>query len=78
MFYFVTMALRSFDCFNFSFQVSQRSLRKYIGVVPQDTVLFNDTVRYGILCEFYRFFLFPQLHMAYFVYLVDVTFAYLV
>ena len=56
MFYFVTMALRSFDCFNFSFQVSQRSLRKYIGVVPQDTVLFNDTVRYSILCEFYCFF----------------------
>lgn len=28
--------------------VSQRSLRKYIGVVPQDTVLFNDTVRYNI------------------------------
>eukprot|EP00795_Rhopilema_esculentum_P006769 gene6769-12335_t len=28
--------------------VSQRSLRQYIGVVPQDTVLFNDTIRYNI------------------------------
>ncbi len=28
--------------------VSQRSLRRAIGVVPQDTVLFNDTVRYNI------------------------------
>jgi len=29
--------------------VSQRSLRKHIGVVPQDTVLFNDTIYYNIL-----------------------------
>jgi ATP-binding cassette subfamily B protein len=28
--------------------VSQRSLRKNIGVVPQDTVLFNDTIGYNI------------------------------
>jgi ABC-type transport system involved in Fe-S cluster assembly fused permease/ATPase subunit len=28
--------------------VTQRSLRKAIGMVPQDTVLFNDTVRYNI------------------------------
>ena len=28
--------------------VSQRSLRSSIGVVPQDTVLFNDTIRYNI------------------------------
>ena len=28
--------------------VSQRSLRGSIGVVPQDTVLFNDTIRYNI------------------------------
>src|SRR5256714_1865922 len=28
--------------------VTQRSLRSAIGVVPQDTVLFNDTVRYNI------------------------------
>jgi ATP-binding cassette subfamily B protein len=29
-------------------QVTQESLRKAIGVVPQDTVLFNDTIRYNI------------------------------
>ncbi len=28
--------------------VSQRSLRAAIGMVPQDTVLFNDTIRYNI------------------------------
>src|SRR5262249_52465822 len=28
--------------------VTQESLRRAIGVVPQDTVLFNDTVRYNI------------------------------
>jgi ATP-binding cassette, subfamily B, heavy metal transporter len=28
--------------------VSQASLRKVIGIVPQDTVLFNDTVKYNI------------------------------
>uniref|UniRef100_A0A914VW61 ATP-binding cassette sub-family B member 6 n=1 Tax=Plectus sambesii TaxID=2011161 RepID=A0A914VW61_9BILA len=28
--------------------LKQRSLRRYIGVVPQDTVLFNDTIRYNI------------------------------
>ncbi len=28
--------------------VSQRSLRSAIGIVPQDTVLFNDTLRYNI------------------------------
>ena len=26
-------------------QVTQKSLRQVIGVVPQDTVLFNDTIR---------------------------------
>ena len=29
-------------------QVTQDSLRKVIGVVPQDTVLFNDTIKYNI------------------------------
>ncbi len=29
-------------------EVTQASLRKAIGMVPQDTVLFNDTVRYNI------------------------------
>src|SRR5215472_15003500 len=28
--------------------VAQKSLRQVIGVVPQDTVLFNDTIRYNI------------------------------
>jgi len=28
--------------------VTQESLRAHIGVVPQDTVLFNDTIRYNI------------------------------
>ncbi len=28
--------------------VTQRSLRAVIGIVPQDTVLFNDTIRYNI------------------------------
>ena len=28
--------------------VSQRSLRQHIGIVPQDTVLFNDTIYYNI------------------------------
>lgn len=29
-------------------EVTQRSLRESIGMVPQDTVLFNDTIRYNI------------------------------
>jgi ATP-binding cassette, subfamily B, heavy metal transporter len=29
-------------------QVTQKSLRQAIGMVPQDTVLFNDTIRYNI------------------------------
>jgi ABC-type transport system involved in Fe-S cluster assembly fused permease/ATPase subunit len=29
-------------------KISQKSLRKVIGVVPQDTVLFNDTIYYNI------------------------------
>jgi len=30
-------------------QVTQESLRRAIGIVPQDTVLFNDTIYYNIL-----------------------------
>jgi ABC-type transport system involved in Fe-S cluster assembly fused permease/ATPase subunit len=30
-------------------EVTQTSLRRAIGMVPQDTVLFNDTIRYNIL-----------------------------
>ena len=29
-------------------EVTQQSLRKSIGIVPQDTVLFNDTIYYNI------------------------------
>ena len=29
-------------------EVTQKSLRAAIGMVPQDTVLFNDTIRYNI------------------------------
>lgn len=29
-------------------QVTQSSLRRHIGVVPQDTVLFNDTIMFNI------------------------------
>src|SRR6201999_3211562 len=29
-------------------EVTQKSLRQAIGMVPQDTVLFNDTIRYNI------------------------------
>jgi ABC-type transport system involved in Fe-S cluster assembly fused permease/ATPase subunit len=28
--------------------MAQHSLRIHVGVVPQDTVLFNDTIRYNI------------------------------
>ena len=31
-----------------SFKVKQESLRQGIGVVPQDTVLFNSDIRYNI------------------------------
>ena len=32
----------------FCSQVKQESLRKCIGVVPQDTVLFNNDIRYNV------------------------------
>jgi len=33
-------------------EVTQKSLRKAIGVVPQDTVLFNDTIKLVIIFNF--------------------------
>jgi ATP-binding cassette subfamily B protein len=30
-------------------EYSQQSVRRGIGVVPQDTVLFNDTIKYNIM-----------------------------
>lgn len=38
-------------------KVTQHSLRKSIGVVPQDTVLFNNTIKYE-LCFYFAFNLF--------------------
>ena len=35
-------------CLSFLIQVTQESLRKCIGVVPQDTVLFNSDIKYNI------------------------------
>ncbi len=46
-FYDVTSGRILIDGQNVS-DVTQASLRKAIGMVPQDTVLFNDTVRYNI------------------------------
>lgn len=47
-----------FHCFLFTFQVlmnghdiksvTQQSVRRAIGVVPQDTVMFNDTVLHNV------------------------------
>ncbi|XP_050299887.1 ATP-binding cassette sub-family B member 6-like isoform X2 [Anthonomus grandis grandis] len=36
------------DGYNIKNEVTQQSLRKIIGVVPQDTVLFNQTIKYNI------------------------------
>lgn len=36
------------NAFSLYIQVKQNSLRSYIGVVPQDTVLFNDNIRENI------------------------------
>lgn len=46
-FYDINSGLITIDNQDIS-EVSQQSLRKAIGVVPQDTVLFNDTIRYNI------------------------------
>ena len=46
-FYDVTEGRILIDGQNIS-EVTQASLRKAIGMVPQDTVLFNDTIRYNI------------------------------
>jgi ATP-binding cassette, subfamily B, heavy metal transporter len=46
-FYDVTAGRILIDGQNIS-DVTQASLRKAIGMVPQDTVLFNDTIRYNI------------------------------
>ncbi len=46
-FYDVTAGRILIDGQNIS-DVQQESLRKAIGMVPQDTVLFNDTIRYNI------------------------------
>jgi ATP-binding cassette, subfamily B, heavy metal transporter len=46
-FYDVTAGRVLIDGQNIS-DVTQASLRKAIGMVPQDTVLFNDTIRYNI------------------------------
>jgi ATP-binding cassette, subfamily B, heavy metal transporter len=46
-FYDVTGGSISIDGQKIS-EVTQKSLRRAIGMVPQDTVLFNDTVRYNI------------------------------
>ncbi|XP_028394776.1 ATP-binding cassette sub-family B member 6, mitochondrial-like isoform X2 [Dendronephthya gigantea] len=46
-FYDIDSGLISIDDQDIS-KVSQKSLRKHIGVVPQDTVLFNDNIRYNI------------------------------
>jgi ABC-type transport system involved in Fe-S cluster assembly fused permease/ATPase subunit len=34
--------------YSFYLQITQHSLQKQIGVVPQDTVLFNQDIRYNI------------------------------
>lgn len=46
-FYEVTGGAISFDQQNIN-RVTQKSLRASIGIVPQDTVLFNDTIAYNI------------------------------
>ena len=46
-FYDVTAGKIYFDQQNIC-RLTQRSLRQSIGVVPQDTVLFNDSIRYNI------------------------------
>jgi len=35
--------------------VQQASLRRVVGIVPQDTVLFNDTIRYNVIYSLFNF-----------------------
>lgn len=50
-FYDVNSGFISIDGQNIQ-TVTQKSLRKAIGVVPQDTVLFNDTIRQVIIASY--------------------------
>jgi len=42
--------------------VTQKSLRRAIGVVPQDSILFNSTIAYNIGCVDVRFTQFVVFH----------------
>ena len=44
----MSMTARSRSTGRTSATIAQDSLRRAIGVVPQDTVLFNDTIYYNI------------------------------
>ncbi|KAL1502510.1 hypothetical protein ABEB36_007644 [Hypothenemus hampei] len=47
-FYDIESGFISIDGYDIKKDVTQRSLREIIGVVPQDTVLFNQTIKYNI------------------------------
>lgn len=47
-FYDVESGSISVDGYNVKTEITQESLRAIIGVVPQDTVLFNNTIKYNI------------------------------
>lgn len=42
-----------FDDDPFFIKVTQKSLRQRIGVVPQDTVLFNNDIRLEVILKFF-------------------------